>query len=112
MWDHANQFVAVGTTSGLLPLVLFIAIIAYAFRFVGRARKRAEGERSQALFLWALGAALAGNVVAFFGISYHDQTILVWWGLIAMISAACTNVPRTQQRSRNNLTREPMLVRG
>jgi hypothetical protein len=93
MWDHANEYVAVGTTSGLVPLALFIAIIVYAFKFVGRARKRTEGSRREALFVWALGAAVFANVVAFFGISYYDQTTLVWYCLLSMISAACTNVP-------------------
>ncbi len=90
MWDHANQFVSVGTTSGILPLAIFIAIIAFAFKYVGTAVKRFEADREKGLLLWVLGASLLANVVAFFGISYHDQTVLVWWGLLAMISALAT----------------------
>lgn len=88
MWDTANQYVSTCDNSGLVPFVLFIAILVYGFNFLGRARKRVEAERPAALFLWALGAALFANVVAFFGISYFDQTIVGWYALLAMISAA------------------------
>jgi hypothetical protein len=95
MWDHANQYVAVAVTSGLAPLVLFIAIIVQAIKFAGRARKRAEGDRRRALFPWALGAGVVANVVAFFGISYYDQTILAWFALLCMISATWASQRRT-----------------
>jgi hypothetical protein len=38
--------------------------------------------------MWALGSALFANMVAFLGISFFDQTIVVWYALLAMISAA------------------------
>ena len=38
--------------------------------------------------MWALGSALFANMVAFLGISYFDQTMVAWYGLLAMISAA------------------------
>jgi hypothetical protein len=96
MWDHANQYVAVGTASGLVPLVVFISIIVFAFKYVGIAVKRVEGEYRKGLLPWALGAALFANVVAFFGIAYHDQTVLVWWVLLAMISTLAT-APERQE---------------
>jgi hypothetical protein len=85
LWDHANQYVAVGTTSGVLPLIMFISIIVFAFKYSGRARRRREDNRRESRFVWTLSAAVLANLVAFFGISYVDQTIVVWWGLLAMI---------------------------
>jgi hypothetical protein len=87
MWDHANQYVAIATGSGLIPLIFFIAIIVHAFSLVGRARRRKGQDRKLRLAVWSLGAALTANLVAFFGISYFDQTIMVWWGQLAMIAA-------------------------
>ena len=86
MWDTANQYVGICDSSGLLPFILFLAIIVYGFKYVGRARKIVRTKK-QRLFLWALGAALFANVVNFFGISYWDQTQVVWYGLLASISA-------------------------
>jgi hypothetical protein len=89
MWDTANQYVATCDNSGLLPFVLFIAILVYGFKYLGRARRVAsrENDKNRALFIWALGSALFANVVAFFGISYFDQNIVTWYCLLAMISA-------------------------
>jgi hypothetical protein len=86
MWDTANQYVGVCDSSGLLSFVLFMAILVYGFKYLGRARKRARSKK-EGLFFWALGASLFANVVSFFGISYWDQTQVVWYGLLAAISA-------------------------
>jgi hypothetical protein len=96
MWDHANQYVSVGTTSGLMSFVLFIAIIVYAFKLAGRGREAAAGNRGEELFFWALGTAILAHIVAFFGISYHDQMMLVWWGLLGITSGVCTNVKKCE----------------
>lgn len=87
MWDTANQYVGTCDASGLLPFLLFLATIVYGFKFLGNARKKAPDKKKR-LFLWSLGASLFANVVAFFGISYWDQTQVVWYGLLAAISAA------------------------
>jgi hypothetical protein len=88
MWDTANQYVGTCENSGLIPFLLFLAILVYGFKYLGRARRRAAKDKPRALFFWGLGAALFANTVAFFGISYFDQTIVAWYGLLALISAA------------------------
>ena len=45
--------------------------------------------------MWACSAALFANVVAFFGISYWDQTMVSWYTLLAIISALAL-VPKTK----------------
>ena len=87
MWDLSNQYVAIGETAGLLPLICFVATIAIAFKYVGRARRWFAGRKNHEMFIWANGAALCANVVAFFGISYFDQTILAWYALLSVIPA-------------------------
>jgi hypothetical protein len=87
LWDHANQYVAIGTTSGVLPLILFIAAIVAAFKILGSARQKSEGDKRRCQFLWAGTAVLFANLVGFFGISYFDQTLMIWWGFLGMIPA-------------------------
>jgi hypothetical protein len=87
MWDTANQYVGICDSSGLLAFLLFLAILVYGFKYLGRAR-RIVREKKQKVFLWALGASLFANVISFFGISYWDQTVVVWYALLAAISAA------------------------
>jgi hypothetical protein len=88
MWDLSNQYVALANTVGFVPLIAFLVIIITGFQYIGRARRASEGNRRDGLFLWAIGSALFANVVAFFGISYFDQTIVAWYALVAMIPAA------------------------
>jgi len=86
MWDTANQYVGTCDNSGLLPFILFVAVLVYGFKYLGRARRVAATDKKSALFIWAIGSALFANVVAFVGISYFDQTMVAWYALLAMIS--------------------------
>ena len=106
MWDTANQYVSICDNSGLLPFILFLAVLVYGFKYLGRARLAAakEKEKKTALFLWALGSALFANVIAFFGISYFDQTMVGWYALLAMIPAAIA------VRAKKQLTPEPLVA--
>jgi len=98
MWDTANQYVGICDTSGLLPFILFLATIVYGFKYLGKARKAAGTPKKRQVFLWALGAALFANVVAFVGISYWDQTQVVWYALLATISAATVIRPEKKEK--------------
>ncbi|MGA7931547.1 MAG: hypothetical protein WCA20_36820 [Candidatus Sulfotelmatobacter sp.] len=93
MWDAANQYVSTGETSGLLPLIFFLAAVVYCFKYLGKARKAVGNDVRRAWFLWLLGVALFSNLVAFMGISYYDQTCVYWYAVLAMIVAA-TSLPQ------------------
>lgn len=109
LWDHANQYVAVATNSGVVPLALFIAILVYGFKYAGRARKSREDGRRGSRFVWALSASLLAHLVAFFGISYVDQTIIALWGVLAMIQVAGAQsaVPKSLVRGRREIQQIP-----
>jgi hypothetical protein len=96
MWDTANEYVATCDNSGLLPFIFLISILVYGFKFLGRSRLAVGKDKPRAKFVWALGAALFANVVAFLGISYWDQTQVGWYALLAMISA-CLAVKRDKE---------------
>jgi hypothetical protein len=88
MWDTANQYVSVADSTGLVPFILFVAIIVYGFKFVGAARKASAGNKNMELYYWSLGGAMFANAVGFMGISYWDQTQVAWYALLAMIAVA------------------------
>lgn len=87
MWDTANQYVSVADSTGLIPFILFVAVIVYGFKYVGAARKASAGNKKTELYIWSLGGALLANAVGFFGISYWDQTQVAWYALLAIIVA-------------------------
>jgi hypothetical protein len=85
MWDLSNQFVSVAETGGLAALVFFILIIVRCFSQIGNARKALVGNMRGQWSLWFIGAALYAHVLAYFGVSYFDQTQVSWFVLLAMI---------------------------
>ncbi|HTC64984.1 MAG TPA: hypothetical protein VK709_19240 [Candidatus Saccharimonadales bacterium] len=93
MFDTANQYVSIADSTGLIPFLLFVATIVYGFKFVGKTWRASIGNKDMALYNWSLGAALFANAVAFFGISYWDQTQVVWYTFLAIIVAAYFSVP-------------------
>ena len=93
-YDIANQYVGIGESAGIVPFVLFIAIIVYAFKYLGRARMAANAANDRR-FLWAIGCALLAHVVAFFGLSYFDQLLVSWYAVLAIISAVAAASPRS-----------------
>lgn len=88
MVDMTNQFIAIGVEGGLITMSLFIAMIVYSFRGIGRAMLAAEG--SQAKFirvgLWSMGVALLGHIASFISVSYFTQLAIIWYMFLAMIS--------------------------
>jgi len=40
-----------------------------------------------------LGVALFAHLVAFFGVNYWDQMVLVWYLALAFIASAAANMP-------------------
>ena len=93
MWDVDNAYVAAGVGGGLITFILFIAILVYAFKRIGVARKLAERSPKDARLIWAIGAALFANAVAFFGIFYFDQSIIAWYALLAMAASSAKLIP-------------------
>ena len=87
MWDVDNAFVAAGVSGGVITFVAFIALFVCAYRQVGRSRLLARNSGKDQFLIWAMGASLFANTVGFFGIVYFDQSVLVWYSLLAMISA-------------------------
>jgi hypothetical protein len=87
-WDTSNEFVSQGETGGLLTFIFFMAIICRVFGRTGAARKAVEGKTKQEWFFWLLGVCMFTNVLAFFGVSYWDQSQVGWLAFLALTTAA------------------------
>lgn len=91
MWDQQNQFVQVGETGGLLAFIFYMVMVARTCARLGQARKLVEGTSKES-FVWILGASLFATLVGFFGVNYFDQSKVGWLLLLAMISAATSQI--------------------
>lgn len=89
--DMTNQFLAHGIDAGLLAMLLYIAMLAEAFKSLGdamalvRRNKRTPGGTE--FLLWGLGAMLAGHIANWIGITYFDQIYMVFLMQLAIISS-------------------------
>ena len=99
MWDLCNQFVGVGENAGLLAFVCFIAVISRSFGRLGRMRLQVEGDQKQEWLYWGLCAVMFAHILAYFGVSYFDQTNLWWYTFLAMVSAATVSLQATPAKA-------------
>ena len=104
-----NEYVRQGVEGGLLTLGLFATVIIVAFATAGRLRRQVERSRRQlagtsdgrvlvvqrnahrvrgeVIMTWALGISLFVHCVAFVGVSYYGQVLLVWYLALAFIAS-------------------------
>lgn len=108
MWDLSDQYVASAETGGLVPLLSLLGTLIMGFKFLGRMRRSVQGEAGQEFFIWAVGASLFANLVAFFGVSYWDQTMTAWLALLAIVSAV--TLPMRRPSPDYSMAREPEPV--
>jgi hypothetical protein len=88
MMDITNQYILEGVYGGLARMLLFVTIIVTGFSGIGKAMKVLKDENFAIKFLpWALGAALFAHAVGYVSVAYFDQLIVIWYLLLAMISA-------------------------
>lgn len=94
--DMTNHFLVFGTTAGLGSMILLIVVLTQGFRHVGRAlvisRSRPEHGRELEYLGWALGVALGVHIFSWLGIGYWDQSNLVWFLHLAIVSSVTENI--------------------
>ncbi len=99
-FDTSNTYVNTGVNGGLAAFVFFIAVLVLCFSRIGRARKAvAENDRKEEWCMWLLGCTMFVHIVAFFGISYFDQTQIIWFTTLAIVCAATTPVLEAQRQA-------------
>jgi hypothetical protein len=88
LFDVTNMYVRVGVDGGIITLTLFLFLIYLCYIKIGLAIKHNSTQKKNQKCLWALGSSLTVNVVAFMGVSYWDQIIVIWYTLLSLISIA------------------------
>jgi len=96
--DITNAFLDFGLRAGLVSTVLFIALLVRGYKAIGdslSALGARPEERTRALVLWGLGCTLSAHIATWMGITYFDQTYVLWFMHLAAIASASTMVPTT-----------------
>jgi hypothetical protein len=87
--DITNHYLKMGVLGGLPLMLLFIAMLAKAFAFVGSALKHPAVTTHERRFLtWALGCGLFGQAATCISVSYFDQSVTFLYVTLAAIGAS------------------------
>jgi hypothetical protein len=86
MFDVTNGYVQTGVDGGILSLLLLITLIVFCFSSVGKAMITFDNHNNEKFLIWTIGVMLFTHLVAFNGVSYFGQMIVVWIVTIIMIS--------------------------
>lgn len=87
MVDITNQYIFIGVNGGIVPLFLFMLIIYFGFREVGRRVNEANRiGRPERLLIWGMGGTVLAHVTSFISVVYFDQMVVFWYLSLAMIS--------------------------
>lgn len=91
--DVTNHYLRMGIDGGLPLMLLFIAVLAVGFSFVGRTLRQMPELSPQSRFMiWALGASLFAHSVTFISVSYFDQSFVFIYLTLAVIGSVWSGV--------------------
>jgi hypothetical protein len=99
LYDVANQYVNEAVRGGLVTLALFVAMITFAFKYIGRLRWKAwaEGDKPGEMLAWALGVTLLMHLANFIGVAYFGQITVLWYLVLAMSAGLFSMKPHVRE---------------
>lgn len=89
--DICNTFISFGLNAGLGAMILLILLLVRAFSAVGNALDSIDSgfaePTAMEFLLWGFGAMLAGHIANWLGITYFDQSYVMWFMQLAAVSS-------------------------
>jgi hypothetical protein len=89
--DITNFYIRMGVDGGLMLILAFVYLIYKSFSAIGigwRQSQNSDGFDLSAFQKWCLGCSLVAHTASFISVSYFDQSIVIFFLLIALISAS------------------------
>lgn len=87
--DITNQYLAYGICAGVIAILIFFYLLIGLFSQLGKAlsasRTNVAHNTENERILWGLGCVLAVHMVNWLGITYFDQSFMIWLLQLAMI---------------------------
>jgi hypothetical protein len=86
--DITNGYIGYAIVGGLPALLLILAILLTAFRYVGMAAGvRNPGVPQHGFMAWCLGSALFAHAATSISVAYFDQSVVFFWITISVIGS-------------------------
>ncbi|MEM1329466.1 MAG: hypothetical protein AAGG07_02775 [Planctomycetota bacterium] len=84
LFDVTNHYILEAVRGGAFTLTLFVLVLWYAFKLVGRAIRMTEANRQDQLIAWGVGVTLLTHAVVFIAVSYFGQIVMLYHSHLAM----------------------------
>ena len=105
--DVTNHYIAIAVDGGVVTLILFIAILTFAFGAVGKTWRSQARKPYRLALSWALGVSLFVHCTNFIGITYFGQTFVILYLVLAMIGSMSVAATRASKRTASVLAKQP-----
>lgn len=91
--DVTNQFVLEGVRGGMLSLGIFLALVVAAVRIPAKASLRFSSPEVSWMY-WGICVSVLAHLVAFWGVSYFGQIIMLLYLVFAMVALVYDQLQR------------------
>lgn len=104
--DITNYYLGFGVMGGLLAVVLVLAMIWYAYKWVLDASQARDDllTREDRYLIWCLGSGMFAHAVTGISVAYYDQSYVFFWFNLAVISSFHAVLARARARVRRART--------
>lgn len=107
--DITNYYISWAVLGGLLCMLLVIAMLVAAFRFVGRILKNENLHQEDEFMVWCMGAGLVAHAATSISVAYFDQSMIFFWLNIAVISSMYSSVTSMESEDVIEVEGSPMF---
>jgi hypothetical protein len=83
--DVTNMYVSQAVNGGFISLILFILIVVFSYRALGKSINSLNNQIHLQKLNWSIGVSLFTHLISFIGVSYFDQIIFMYFITIAII---------------------------
>jgi hypothetical protein len=83
LFDITNQYILEGVRGGFIASLALFGSMVLAFRGVGHWLRRLPPSGTDHFLVYAVGAAIFGQMAIFLAVSYFGQTTMIWYVTIA-----------------------------
>lgn len=82
--DMANQYLIEAVQGGIITFGLFITMLVIGFNTLIKCFEKSRNHKQQ-LFAWCLLICMIGHCIAFLGVSYFGQIMMLWYLMLSII---------------------------
>jgi len=93
-FDVTNQYIFEGINGGFITLIIFLVMLVIAYHVLAVHFQRGGNTKYQ-WFTWCVFVGMLSHYLAFFGVAYFGQIMMLWYLMLAVVGFLAEQLPRT-----------------